>query len=207
MRISRSIDIQMKNETRVMDLMSKAKIFKMESCNIHSEFINLKESLPKRTPYYITTYLDGMYRFGTNMFYRYNLEFCYWINNIKYSVHRDSNMYYEKYSIKPSELCDMPCGHYWKDSDKLYFATKEDIKRIEKINMENTYFTDTYIVFNTVTYEVIKTFKTYGKINIFMNQFEETLSWINKTHTNTKPLLKKLVYKDIENKKIRRIEK
>ena len=121
MKVSRAVDIKMKNETRVMDLMNKAKIFKVGSSDIHNDFIKLKEALPKGTPYYIKSYLDGMYRYGINMFYKYNLEFCYWINNTKYSVNKASNMYYEKHGIKPSELCDMPSGHYWKDSDKIFF--------------------------------------------------------------------------------------
>lgn len=122
MNLDRTIKIKWSGETTVSGIYSSAKLYKSTSREINKRYLDFKAQLPKSTPRWLTSYFDGMVKVYTDNFYRYDLEFCYWIKDVKYSINRDSDMYYEKHGIKPSELCDMPSGHYWINSDKPYFS-------------------------------------------------------------------------------------
>lgn len=73
-------------------------------------------------PQWVRSYYDGYVARLHEDHYR-QLEFCYLVDGILYSTHRDSkrqstDVFYD--TGKPCVLNDAPSAHYYKDADKAY---------------------------------------------------------------------------------------
>lgn len=76
----------------------------------------------EKFPRYVSSRLEGMRDVVTVLIER-ELEFCYTIDGVRYSIRRDSDMYYEKHGITPQVLCEKAslCGHYYISSGRMYY--------------------------------------------------------------------------------------
>lgn len=147
MDLNRVFRIQEKAIDAMFSIFSSAISFKLKSHEITEKIVELKKSLPKRTPYYVTTFLDGMHETFHQDLYRNHLEFCYTVSgkvlddsgnmvileNEIVSTHKDTGRYYEDIGIKPSELQKMSTssGHYWKETDKPFFVTAKCLHGVD----------------------------------------------------------------------------
>ena len=134
--------IQERAKSTMFSIYSSAKSYKSTSQDIRKRVQKLFDSLPKRTPYYVSAFLRGMEEVLQADLYRNHFEFCYTISgkvlddsgnmviyeNELVSTYKKSNRYYEKLGIKPSQLQEMSSanGHYWDGTDKPYFTTLND---------------------------------------------------------------------------------
>ena len=80
------------------------------------------ERLPKETPYWVKSYLNGVYEALTGEYHRNDLEFCYLVGNNLVSLRRESERYYLDADITPREMCDCPGGFYWRDTLFPFFT-------------------------------------------------------------------------------------
>jgi len=126
MKLDRAVKIKMEGKIRVGSIYSMGRSFKMQSYDIHKRYLEFKANLPKETPYWVRSYFDGLAECHTDYYYKYDLHFGYWIDNVLYSTHKDNPMYYKKHRIEPSELFDKLSGHYWIDGNQPYFENEED---------------------------------------------------------------------------------
>lgn len=53
---------------------------------------------------------------------------------------------------------------------------------------------DFYIVYDSSTFKVIKTFRWFGKCTDFIGDGKKGLIWLNRTHPKHKDTLKKLIW-------------
>ena len=85
----------------------------------------LKDAGTDKFPRYVRSYIDGMRDIQTVLLEK-ELEFCYTIDGIKYSIRKESDMYYEKHGITPQVLCEKAtlCGHYYISNGCVYYEDK-----------------------------------------------------------------------------------
>ena len=121
MKIKRAVDIQCHSRTKLLDIYGGAAIYKSKSEEISKRIAEYKNKLPKDTPAWVKSYIDGYADALTKMLYQYKLEFCYLIDGRLVSTYKNSERYYEKMGYSISDLTDKPNGHYWIGSDKPYF--------------------------------------------------------------------------------------
>jgi hypothetical protein len=121
MKIEQAINIQSTATKRLMDIFSAGKVYHLDNMALTHKFIELKKSLPKKTPYYVHTYLSGYRDALIAELYKYHLEFCYDMGDGKLvSTYRKSERYYEKMNVQISELTDKPCSYYWIGTNKQF---------------------------------------------------------------------------------------
>jgi hypothetical protein len=123
MNIDRAIKVKAQAVSNVFGIFSSARIYKSTSTEINDRFLNLKKSLPKGTPQWITHFLDGMREVLVANLYFDALEFCYLVDGKLYSTSKESDRYYGKHEITPEELHNRQesSGHYWIDTNKVFF--------------------------------------------------------------------------------------
>ena len=123
MNLDRSFKIKQSAKQAIYSCYSMAKIGKSTSNQLHKNLRQVSELLPKGTPYHVISFLNGMKEVLSEQLYRNELEFCYTIDGVIYSVYKNSERYYEKHNITPKQLCDDAdkSGHYWIGTDKPYF--------------------------------------------------------------------------------------
>ncbi len=124
MRLSTAINIQIKLEQRLNDLYSRARTYHMTADKISSESAHIINGIHPKTPRHVKGYLRGYSSAMWRMLYN-DLEFCYVIDGKIYSVYRNSERYYEKFGIKPGDLRDKPCAHFWIGTDKPFGEVKK----------------------------------------------------------------------------------
>lgn len=122
MKIKRALAIENQGKNFLYSLFSTAKRSGMESKEINQKVIDFRSIFPKDVPRWVTGYWNGVRAVLSDDLYKNHLEFCYWVEGVKYSVRRDSDMYYAKHDINPSQLFDCPNGYYWIKTGKLYFG-------------------------------------------------------------------------------------
>jgi hypothetical protein len=124
MNIDRANKIKSQAVSNVFGIFSSARIYKSTSTEINDRFLNLKKSLPKGTPQWVSTFLDGMREVLVANLYADALEFCYVVKGKIYSVNKESDRYYEKHGITPEQLNNLQesSGHYWIDTEKAFFS-------------------------------------------------------------------------------------
>jgi hypothetical protein len=119
-------------EARVNELFSTAiicsvshdKLLQMTNERIYSE-LNRKYANGRRVyPAYINGYIQGLMTVHRANLYRHHLEFCYDVDGVIYSTHRQTTRAHtteEFYAAnKGYVLCNAKGAHYWKDSDKQF---------------------------------------------------------------------------------------
>jgi len=128
MNSDRVYKVQDRAKHTMFSIYSSAKSYKSTAAEIRGRVLELKESLPKGTPYYVKSFLYGMEEVLQADLYRYCFEFCYTVDGKLYSTCKKSDRYYEKHDITPSQLQARSTanGHYWTDTDKPYFETLKD---------------------------------------------------------------------------------
>ena len=121
MEISRALKIRDRGKMAMQNLYSKAQIYGMQHMAINTESMQILKRC-KNTPYWVIAYLEGYESALRENLYRHHLEFCYIVEGVRYSIRKDSEMYYEKHGISPRELNEKQegCGHYWIKSGKPY---------------------------------------------------------------------------------------
>ncbi len=113
------------------DIYSRAKHYKMSHAALMELRLELSESLTKaKVPHWIITYLDGAERVLSNNLYKYDLEYCSFApDGTIVSHYRKSPRYYETLGYSPESVCNknIKGGHYWKDTDKPFFAYQDKL--------------------------------------------------------------------------------
>ena len=71
-------------------------------------------------------FVQGQIALHTDNLYRYNLEYCYMIEGVLYSTHKqtDKRSVEEIYTRDISLFDGATSGHYWKGTDKPYYINK-----------------------------------------------------------------------------------
>lgn len=121
----------MQLETKVNDVFSMAKVCKWSSkelsdhCNKYlTEPINERYASGKRKhSVWLAGYVAGLIGAMRQTIWREHVEFCYNVNGVLYSTHRESKrqttgQFYER--GEGNILADSEGRHYWKDSDKAF---------------------------------------------------------------------------------------
>ena len=112
----------------VVRLFTEAKKYGWTSRQITQEVNNYRNRKEvHHFPRYVSSYLSGMVDVMTTLAYANDLEFCYMIGTKKYSIRRESDMYYEKHGITPKDLYDKSnySGYYWIDTGHVYFGSEK----------------------------------------------------------------------------------
>jgi hypothetical protein len=122
-------------ETRVSDVFHMVKLCKMTQedaieyykKNIYSElYRKVGKTKPKHVySVYMHGFVYGLMRAEQKRIERENLEFCYLVDGILFSTHRDTDKRKTEEFFqagKGSYLVDKPSGFIWKGSDKVYFG-------------------------------------------------------------------------------------
>ena len=113
--------VQDRARVNLIDIYSQARIYHLDHMTICKKITELKSRLPKRTPYYVTTFLNGYSDALTAQLYHESLEFCYVMPNGELaSTYKKSPRYYETIGYKVYELTDRPHSFYYIGTDKAY---------------------------------------------------------------------------------------
>jgi hypothetical protein len=115
--------------SHILSLFKWAKDYGWTSQKLNDEYLDyLKLIKVDKYPRYVRSYLTGV-RDTLNAQIQYSeLEFCYTVDGKEYSTRKDSEMYYEKHGISPSELHKRATtsGHYWIKTGNPYFVDEVD---------------------------------------------------------------------------------
>jgi len=125
MKLDRAIDIQNELESRIIDLISSAKIFQLTHAQMCKRYNALFERYPKDLPYHVRSFASGYFRALLNNLYHADLTHGYLYQGTVYS----------KWDTYPEELKailrgptdTIPHGHFWTASlankeNKPFFA-------------------------------------------------------------------------------------
>lgn len=120
MKIKRSLEIQEHAKVNLIDLFHQAKMYYPTNNELTKRYIEIKERLLKKTPYWVTSYLDGYREALIADLYKNHLDFRYIINGVMVSTHKQSDIYLEKMGFNWSDCNHAPCGHYWTGTEKPF---------------------------------------------------------------------------------------
>jgi hypothetical protein len=108
----------------IMDLWKRAKEQGLDSNEIHDRWRKYSEQTSLNDfPRYVRSYLSGVYDCMKALCTRDDIEFCYFVEGTRYSIRKESDMYYEDHGITPQELHEKQEKHkgfYWIESGKFY---------------------------------------------------------------------------------------
>lgn len=126
MRIERALRTRDLAKNAYYSAFHLAKISKMTSTQLNGQLIEIRKNFPKRTPAWVSHFLDGMQEVLREDLYRNHLEYCYVLNGTIYSTRKDSDRYYEKHGLTASDLGKGATsgGHYWIETDKVFFSVE-----------------------------------------------------------------------------------
>lgn len=113
----------------IINLYKTAKKLGWSSSKITDEYLKYRELIHiDKFPRYVSSYLNGVRDTLNAQIQFSDLEFCYTVDGIKYSTCRESDMYYEKHGITPSQLHKRATmsGHYWKETGNAYYEGPVD---------------------------------------------------------------------------------
>lgn len=121
----------MQLETKVNDVFSMAKVCHWSSselserCNKYlTEPINEKYPSGKRKhSTWLAGYVSGLIAANRSIIWREHVEFCYLVDGVLYSTHKDSDkptteQFYER--GEGNILADSEGRHYWKGTDRAF---------------------------------------------------------------------------------------
>lgn len=120
-------------ETRVHDVFSMARICKMTQAQIHESVQSQiydelhRKHGGKRAVYsaYVHGFVSGLLRAEQNTIMRNDVEFCYLVDGVLFSTHKDTDKRQtEEFYARDagSELSNAPSGFVWKGTVKPYFG-------------------------------------------------------------------------------------
>lgn len=119
-------------ETRIADFYSSTRSFRLTSAEMQERrqtyiLSELSRKHGKRAVYsaYVAGYVAGLEAAHRAEMYRFHLEYCFCVDGVLYSTHRDSTHRKTEEFYARGEghiLGNAPVhGHYWKGTDKPYF--------------------------------------------------------------------------------------
>ena len=129
MKIDRQLRLRDRKKSEINGAISAAIYGKQTSDELSAKICDiLYTTMPKGAPGHLRAYLSGYYDYFRNNILYTKLEFCYRVNGALYSTYKNSPRYYEKLGLSPKQVYDLAdfSGHYWENSDKLYFGDKID---------------------------------------------------------------------------------
>ena len=125
MKIDNALKYQNMTREYIKSLFSRATHYGLSHDEMLRERNEIYDNLLKKTPYYVKSYLSGVWDTLTDELYRNHLVYGGKIEGIFYSTHKDLDNYYEKHGIEPREFADngkvKERGHYWKHNLRPFF--------------------------------------------------------------------------------------
>lgn len=112
-------------EWRINSIFNSAKLSKLDANYIREEYTKLASELNSRTPSgklryskFLSAYAFGYRMALNNQLWQNELEFCYVVDGVIYSTHKDSihNCADKFYSLGSEFMDRVERGHYWKNS-------------------------------------------------------------------------------------------
>ena len=123
MQIETALKKRDRARQQLVDLMSSVRHFGTP----HSELLKRRAEILAnmgKVPYWVHSYLNGVWDCLTAENYRDHLVFGGMIEGKFYSTHRDRDDYYEKHGISACDYSDdgrvMQRGHYWKNNLRAF---------------------------------------------------------------------------------------
>jgi len=120
MRIERALAVRQMLKARISDLYSMAVIAGLSSAELMEASIAARKSLPKTTPQWVKTYVDGYEQALRDRLYDSCLVFGGYVDGRFLSTYSWRPDYYEKAGVDPVEYSDngrvKARGHYWRES-------------------------------------------------------------------------------------------
>jgi hypothetical protein len=113
----------------LIGLFKRAKEQGMTSSDINELYLAYRKQIKiEKYPRYVSSYITGVHDSLQSIAHNDDLEFCYVVKGKRYSVHKDSPLYYESHGFSPKEIYDLAeqCGHFWKESGKPYYVDKHE---------------------------------------------------------------------------------
>lgn len=120
MKISTENNKRIMGVQKIDSLYYTARACGLTSMEMSERFINILEHL--KAPQWVNWYLRGYRDCLWAGLFQNDLEFCYIVDGKRYSIRKDSELYYEKHGISPKELSDKQTssGHYWIKTGKPF---------------------------------------------------------------------------------------
>jgi hypothetical protein len=95
------------------------------SSEINKKYLEYREQVDINSfPRYVSSYITGI-RDVLAAQIESEMEFCYVIGDKRYSIRRESDMYYEKHNLSAKDIYEKSSisGHYWIKTGKPYFKS------------------------------------------------------------------------------------
>jgi hypothetical protein len=125
MDIGRALKVRDACTLRLRDLYSAASSYGLDHATLNERRRAIYYAMPKGTPFWVRSYLDGIADQLMQDCYQYRLVFGGKIGDTFYSTHSNRPDYYEKNGIEPSAYADdglvRERGHYWAESLRPFF--------------------------------------------------------------------------------------
>ena len=126
MRIERALAVRNSAAAAYRDLFSTAQHFGLSHANMLDRRATIWECMPKKTPRWVYSYLNGVWDQLQADAYRHALVYGGKVDGAFYSTHRDRPDYYEKNGIAPRDYADdgrvKERGHYWAHNLKPFYV-------------------------------------------------------------------------------------
>lgn len=129
MNIKRALAVRDDAVTRLADAYSSAKCFGLRSRELHERNRAIHAALPKSTPRWVHTYLDGYAAALSRELYRDALVYGLWANGTFYAMQRSHPAFHETLGVSIGEIVtllsnpDTVSGHFWFDKPDRPFFT------------------------------------------------------------------------------------
>ena len=125
--LDRALRVQTDFCLKLRDLYSTAASCSMAHSAICERWNDILAAMPKGTPEWVRSYLNGYRDCLTANLYREHLVFGGMVDGRFYSTHRNRDDYYEANGIEPSAYADngrvKDRGHYWSRDLKPFFIS------------------------------------------------------------------------------------
>lgn len=109
----------------IISLFRRAKEQGMTSDELHELYNAYRKQVKiEKYPRYVSSYIMGVFDSLKALAQDNDLEFCYVVDGKRYSIQKDSPLFFEKHHFSPKEIYDLAeqCGHFWKESGKPYYV-------------------------------------------------------------------------------------
>lgn len=136
MRLQQAVDLKTTLKHRISGMVTMARGFHWTSKEIHDRKMEICKK--HKIPYWLQSYLDGIYDCLTDDLYQRYLIFGYEWDGRVYTEY-DSYPEELKEYLRKNNSDDIPSGHWWKDTvevpgqQKLYFGKNFDPHMKEKV--------------------------------------------------------------------------
>lgn len=120
MNIKQALKKRDKGTVVLSNIYQMARISGLPARVIQDKWIVWKKENASKVPQWVVYYWYGYEDSMREMLYRNDLEFCYIVNDTRYSIRKESPLYYRLHGLKSSDCTDCPSGFYWINTGKLY---------------------------------------------------------------------------------------